>query len=173
MATDDERDTYPEREQHYFDEPLQAEGDGWLREPQHTREGCDTSGEKCGPDEYPEDPFATGNRPGTVDDLPNSFGVELPQADDEHLVEQGRTHHAGPEAGEERERDLGDREARDLWRRQRPLIEEDEHGVQLPVGMTEEEGRRVMDAMGDDEGTGASEDVAEESATGSAHADDF
>jgi len=59
---------------------------------------------------------------------------------------------AGREVREadEAEDDLGTRDAADLWRHQKPLVEEDERaGVKLE-GFPEEEVPKIMDALGDD-----------------------
>lgn len=164
---DDESDVWPEREQHVFNEKLEREG-GVFIEPQHTQVDCnDPENLGCAPDEYPEDPYAVDNRPGTPDDVTYSYGLELPNAADRHLVPEGATHQSGPPApDEEREFEPGERDERDLWRRQRALIEEDADSPKLPVGMSDEDGRRVMGAMGDDEGDEASEDATTVSATG-------
>lgn len=164
---DDESDVWPEREQHIFDEPLTREG-GVFVEPEHAQQDCNNPDNLgCAPDEYPDDPYAIDNRPGTPDDVTYSYGLDLPNAADRHLVEEGKVHEAGPAApAEERDLDPGVRDERDLWRHQRALIEEDEDSPRLPEGMTDEDVARVRGAMGDDEGDEASEDAATISATG-------
>lgn len=170
---DDENDVWPEREQHIFDEKLEREG-GVFLEPQHSQRDCNNPDDAgCAPDEYPNDPYTVDNRPGTPDDVTYSFGLELPNAADLHVVPEGGVHQAGQAApDEERELDPGERDERDMWRRQRSLIEEDETGIRLPDGMTEDDGRRIMGAMGDDQGDEAPEDVADVSATGSTTTED-
>lgn len=147
---DDKANNWPEREQHIFEEKLDREG-GVFVEPQHTQVDCNSPDADCATDEYPEDPYAIDNRSGTIDDTTYSMGVELPNAADLHLVPEGGVHQAGRAApDEEPERDLGELEERDLWRRQRPLIQEDEgDGVKVP-GATDEQAQRVLDAMGDE-----------------------
>lgn len=166
MYGDDESDQWPEREQHIFDEKVERVG-GVFVEPEHTQVDCNQPDAGCATDEYPEDPYSVDNRPGTVDDPTYSFGVELPNAADQHVVPEGATHQTGPEAGDEPELELGERDERDMWRRQRSLIEEDSDSPNLPVGMSEEDQGRIASAMGDDQGDGAPEDIAETSATGS------
>lgn len=164
MKDDEERTTYPEREQHIFNDKLVREG-GVLVEPEHQQVDCNDPEIECGPDDYPEDPYSIDNRTGTPDDANYSFGVELPNADDLHLVpDSGRMSVGETEGAEEPpERDLGELEERDMWRRQRPLIEEDvEAGADLE-GMSDEDADRVVDMMGAEF---TQEDQADTSATG-------
>lgn len=148
---DDENPNWPEREQHVFDEKLERDN-GVFAEPQHMQRDCNSPDAECATDEYPEDPFAIDNRPGTADDATYSMGVELPNAADQHLVPEGRTHQSGHSApDEEREWEPGELEERDLWRRQRPLIEEDvDDGIKFPRGVSDEEAQHTLDAMGDE-----------------------
>lgn len=166
MADQDEETTHPERGRHIFEERLEREG-GVFVEPQHDEVGCADPEVECGPDDYPEDPFAIEHRPGTVDDAGYSMGVELPDAGDLHLIpDRGRLRSGERAPDEEAELALGERDERDLWRRQRPLIEEDsEEGIDMPAGMDDEDAARVMDAMGAEF---VEEDQADVSATGSA-----
>lgn len=165
MFDDEESSTYPERDQHIFDEKVDKEG-GVFIEPQHSQRDCNTPGNECGPDEYPEDPYAIDNRTGTGDDMTYSFGVELPNPDDQHLVPEGhyRRGHRGPATDYEVETELGDKDENDLWGRQQELIEEDVNdGVKMPVGMNDEDAEKVLDMMGAEF---SEEDQAETSATG-------
>lgn len=163
---DDKANNWPEREQDVFEEKLERDG-GVFVEPQHTQVDCNAPDAGCATDEYPEDPYSVDNRPGTVDDPTYSMGVELPNAADLHLVPEGGVHQSGrPAADEEPERDLGELEERDLWRRQRPLIEEDEDdGVKL-LGASDDEARRVLDAMGDESSDSVPDMTQGGSATG-------
>lgn len=155
-----------DRDQHLVDERLEREG-GVLIEPQHTDVDCNREEPACAPDDYPEDPVSIGNRPGTVDDLPYSHGVEPPKANDRFLAPEGRTRPGSEEAsGTERDLPLGQPDEDELWNHQRPLVEEDEvSGIKLPEGMDDEEGERVLDALGDGSAGEATEDVAGRSAT--------
>lgn len=153
---------YLDREQRVFDERLERIG-GVFVEEQHGEVDCNSEANACAPDDYPEDPYAIDNRPGTPDDVTYSIGLQSPDADDQHVVPDVRTHHSGPPASAtERDTELGTEDERDLWARNRPLVQEDvDEGVMLPLGMDEDEGERVLEAMGDE----ASE-VAPDSATG-------
>jgi hypothetical protein len=165
MQDDEERDTYPEREQHIFNEKVVREG-GVFVEPEHQQRDCNTPGTECGPDDYAEDPYSIDNRPGTSDDANYSYGVELPNAGDLHLIPDRGVRRRGGNAApdEESELDLGERDERDLWRRQRSLMEEDsEEGIELPQGLDDEDAERVIDGMGAEF---TEEDVADTSATG-------
>lgn len=170
---DEESDVWPERGQHIFDEKLDREG-GVFIEPQHAEKDCNNPDQRgCAPDEYPDDPYAIDNRPGTPDDVTYSYGLEHPSPADQHIVPEGGVHQSGPSApDEEREFEPGEREERDVWRHQRALIEEDADSPRMPVGMSDQDAERVMGAMGDGEGDDASEDVAEVSATGSTNAEE-
>lgn len=164
---DDENTNWPEREQHVFDEKLEREG-GVFIEPQHTQVDCNSPDAGCATDEYPEDPFSIDNRPGTVDDPTYSMGVELPNAADQHLVPEGGTHQGGrPAPDEEREWEPGELEERDMWRRQRALIEEDaDDGIKMPAGTSDEQAERILDAMGDESADNVPDMTQGGSATG-------
>jgi hypothetical protein len=77
------------------------------------------------PDDYTSDPSPdTAGVPGTADDVSNEYGEDASSI-------------GGPPQGE-------------LWRRQKPLIEEDEkEGLKLD-GFPDEEIPEILDAMGDD-----------------------
>lgn len=91
------------------------------------------------PDDYTSDPTTDADGvPGTVDDLPNDYGQQVPDAD-----ESGAARTSDSDAAED-----GDESA--LWQRQRALIEEDEkEGLRLD-GFEPEEIPEILDAMGDD-----------------------
>ncbi len=168
MYQDDESNVWPEKEQHVFEEKLERDG-GVFIEPQHMQRDCNQPDAECGTDEYAEDPYSIDNRTGTVDDLTYSMGVELPNAADLHLVPEGGTSQRGPAArDEEPERELGELEARDTWRHQRPLIEEDvDDGIKMPVGTSDEEAERILDTMGDESSDAIPTGSEAGSATGS------
>jgi hypothetical protein len=83
--------------------------------------------------------------PGTVDDEPLTFGVEVPPAADLHVVDEGPTKvgDSCPEPGLPRDET-------ELWNEQTALVEEDEdEGLKL-AGFKDEEIPEILDAMGDD-----------------------
>lgn len=155
-----------DRDQHLVNERLEREG-GVLIEPQHTGVGCEQEDPACAPDEYPEDPVAIDNRPGTVDDLTYSQGVQPPKANDLQFFEESRSGHSGPSAPDtERDKPLGQADEDELWQAQEKLTQEDEaSGIRLPEGMSDEDGERVLDALGDGSAIDTSEDIAGRSAT--------
>jgi hypothetical protein len=140
---------YLERDQRVFDEKVEREG-GVFVEPQPQGKDCNSEREACAPDDYPEDPYAVDNRPGTPDDAGYSFGLQTNDAADHHLIPEGRSHQSGPSApGVEHEEELGQKDEDDLWRRMEPLVEEDvAEGIRMPEGVSEEQGERIIDAMG-------------------------
>jgi len=83
--------------------------------------------------------------PGTVDDTPLTYGVEVPPAADVHVVDEGPTQVSAtcPEPGPPGE------EA-ELWGEQTALVEEDEAGGLKLAGFPEEEIPEILEAMGDD-----------------------
>lgn len=164
---DDDDIEYLDREQRPFDEKLERVG-GVFAEPQHGEVDCNTEDSACAPDDYPEDPYAVDNRPGTVDDVGYSYGLMSPDASDLSLVPEGSTHFAGkPAPSAERDLEPGTEDEADLWDRIEPLVEEDvEDGLRIPLGMDDQDGRHIMGAMGDDEGDEIEEDAAMTSATG-------
>lgn len=142
------------------------DGDTWFEDDDLAREegilvsragghevGCE---DQCAPDENVEDPINDEGVPGTVDDLPYDFGVETARAADETLdsIEHpavtswgvGLTGHA--DSGEETE--LGGPEQRELWRIQRPLIEEADAEERHYAGLPEEELPEIAEASAED-----------------------
>lgn len=91
---------------------------------------CDDKDE-CAPDDIVEDPVNDQGVPGTVDDLPYDYGVETPVAADEELfVESPTTGWGGVgDTGYDPDgtpSELGADDERELWGKQRALIDEDE-----------------------------------------------
>jgi hypothetical protein len=134
-----------------FDEKLDRES-GALIEPDGHEVVCDPDEAACAPGDYAADP---GQReagvPGTVDDVPPSFGIETQSPDDEHLVLEGATKPEGSsrekvEAGE----DVGTADEKELWGEQKALLEEDEKEALKLDGFPEEEIPLILEAMGDD-----------------------
>jgi hypothetical protein len=140
---------YLERDQEVFDQKVEREG-GVFVQPEHTQVDCNKEPDACAPDDYPQDPYAIDNRPGTPDDPGYSFGLQSNDAADRHLVPEGSSHASGPAApGVERDKDPGQADEDDLWQRMRPLVEEDEgEGVRMPEGVSEDEAAGVLDSMG-------------------------
>jgi len=133
-----------------FDESLDRES-GVFLEPDGREVTCEPDTEPCAPDEYVNDPNARENGiPGTVDDVPMSFGVEVPGAADQHVVDEGATKPAGEsvEATIVAE-DTGSEDEKELWDEQAGLLEEDAAGLNLR-GFPDEEIPVILDAMGDD-----------------------
>jgi hypothetical protein len=48
----------------------------------------------CAPDELPEDPLSDHGVPGTPDDLPYDYGIDVPSAVDQQILNSER-HRAG------------------------------------------------------------------------------
>lgn len=138
-------------EQRPFDEKLDRES-GIFVEPDSHEVVCDPDEAACAPDDYVADP---GERdpglPGTVDDVPPSFGIETQSPNDEHLVVTGATTVAGASREKaDAAEDSGKADETELWREQKALVEEDEvTGLKLD-GFPDEEIPLILDAMGDD-----------------------
>lgn len=165
---DDDRDIeYLEQDEKVFDEKLERIG-GVFVEPEQTQVDCNAEKDACAPDDYPEDPYAIDNRPGTVDDVGYSSGLTTRDANDLSMVPDGQTRQSGP-AAPATERDLasGAEDEADLWSLQEPLIEEDvDDGIKIPLGMSDEDAEDVLDAMGDDSSEVLPETAEGGSATG-------
>ena len=145
--------------------------DGILHAESGGEVGCEGD---CAPDDYVEDPINDDGVPGTVDDLPYDYGVETAPAADQMLglIERpggpwgvGTT---GP-ADEGDEPDLGGPEERELWRAQRPLIEEADVEERHFPGLEEEDVSAVADASSEDSAEALPDSPEGTSATGSAH----
>lgn len=136
-------------EQPPFDEHLDRER-GVFIEPDAYEKAGDPEHVTSAPDDFVEDPFADEvGVPGTVDDIPNTFGVENHKAADEHLVVEGATKPAGKERPEESE-SMGAADENDLWVQQQALIQEDSGtGLRLAT-FPDEEIPDILEAMGDD-----------------------
>lgn len=162
---DDDVD-YLDREDPLANEKLERIGGAFV-EPDRIENDCNTEG-GCAPDDYPEDPYSVDVRPGTPDDVGYGYGLESTDANDITFVPDGGTHQTGmPAPDTERDEDLGQAEADDLWERQEPLIEEDvDDGLKLPAGMDDEDGERILGAMGDDSGDETADAIGNTSATG-------
>jgi hypothetical protein len=150
MFADDTTDATPS-EQRPFDERLDRES-GVFVEPDGREVACDPDGEACAPDDYVNDPAAPEvGIPGTADDLPLSFGIEVPSASDEHLVLDGATKPSGASRDkDEAAEDVGRVDESELWGEQKALVEEDEVAGLKLSGFPEEEIPEILEAMGDD-----------------------
>ena len=144
--------------------------EGVLLEPGAGRRvGCDPTQEACAPDDYSADPHSASHvGPGTVDDLPLTFGQEILDPADQHLI----PNHAPLRKGECREDDAarednGMLDESELWDAQRHLVEEDERTGVRVEGMSEDRVPAVLDAMGDDAADALPDAPGGTSATGS------
>lgn len=167
MYEEDKDTEYLGEDQKVFNEKLERVG-GVFVEPEHAEVDCNSEPDACAPDDYPEDPYAIDNRPGTPDDVGYSMGLLSNDAADRNVVPDGRTREYGA-AAPDTERDLepGTEDERDLWARNEPLVEEDvDDGIKLPLGMDEDDGADVLSAMGDDSGDATPEGIEGGSATG-------
>lgn len=158
--------------------------DGSFDEEELVREGgafvSRGGGREVGPEDddrvstdWVEDPSADDGVPGTRDDLPYDYGVEIPPATD-HLVmdrdrrdagfgDVGRT---GP-ADEDHDIAPGLPEERELWDRQRALIEESEAEEAHLRGLAEKDLAAVVDAEAEGAADVLPDSPEGESATGS------
>ena len=160
----------PKREQRQFTENLVRE-EGVFVEPGSRDVTCDPDAEPCPTDDFANDPYADDSHsvPGTADDVPLTFGIELPTPNDRHLVlKGGATHRKGNSApAEERETEEGMRDEHELWSEQKTLIDEDEsEGLKLQ-DFPEEDAPAILEAMGDDAADALIDAPNGSSATGS------
>jgi len=124
-------------------------------------------------DDYIEDPGSGDGVPGTVDDLPYDFGVEHAVAADQRLMSSGRnTGSAGGigRTGSDEDvepADLGGPEERELWRKQRGLIQESADEPARYAGLNDDLVARVDRATGEDAGEVLADAPEGTSATGS------
>lgn len=134
-----------------FDEKLDRESGAYL-EPDAHEVSCDPDAEACAQDDYVGDPEAreTGI-PGTADDVPLDFGLEIPAAADQHVVLEGATKPGGETAEvKDAAEDQGAADEDELWAEQSALIEEDVDGGLKLKGFPEDEIPDILNAMGDD-----------------------
>jgi hypothetical protein len=133
--------------------------------------GCED--DQCAPDELVEDPLNDDGVPGTPDDLPYDYGVEVPDAVDAQVLNPEHRHAGGGALGytgvpddPRVESPLGAPDERELWHKQRGLIEESADEAPRWHGLAEDELRRVEDAIGEDAGEVLPDAPEGESATG-------
>jgi len=117
--------------------------------------GCD--GDECAPDETVEDPVNEPGVSGTVDDLPYDFGVESAQGADESFeslegppLKPWRVGATGPADDDNEPESLGRPEERELWSKQRPLIEEAEINEREYGSLPEDKIKEIVAASGED-----------------------
>lgn len=108
------------------------------------------------PAEWVEDPGSEDDLPGTRDDLPYDYGVEVPRPADE-TIDGPDNVYAGfgsmGETGAPKEGDgapLGQVDERDLWRRQRQLIQESDAEEQHMRGLEDQDTEAIHDAEAED-----------------------
>lgn len=137
--------------------------------------GCDDDQGRCPPDEVLEDPVNDEHVPGTADDLPYDFGTLDPAPTDQFLgsIETGPVIGMGDvgDTGYDEDVDeapLGAKDERDLWERQKPLIDEAETQPYEVPEMSPEEVRGIERALGEDAAGPLVEYEEGTSATGSA-----
>ena len=157
--------------------------DGSFDEEELVREGgvlvSRNGGHEVGPEDadrvstdWVEDPSADDGVPGTPDDLPYDFGVEVPLPAD-HLIQSpdrvnagfGGMGKTGP-AGEDHDIPEGVPEERELWDKQRALIEESEAEEAHLRGLAEKDLPAVVDAEAEDAAEALPDFPEGESATG-------
>jgi hypothetical protein len=107
-------------------------------------------------DDYIEDPGTGDGVPGTVDDLPYDFGLENATAADQLFESSGRGRGIGSGIGftgadDDREPPpLGGPEERQLWKKQRGLIQESSDEDARYAGLSDDLVARVDAASGED-----------------------
>lgn len=159
----------PRSDDHSFaEDALQREGGVFV--PGTSGHRGDARGDDRAQDDYVEDPINEPGVPGTVDDLPYDYGVETASAADEALDSIDRTKAwqvgaTGPADDRDPEA-LGRPEERELWSKQRALIEEAEANEREYGSLNESDLPRIVGSSID------AEDVLSEtpdgtSATGS------
>jgi hypothetical protein len=125
------------------------------------------------PDDVVEDVIADEGVPGTQDDLPYDYGVEIAQPADQMILSRDRRRsgfggvgHTGSDK-DEGETPLGAPDERELWRKQKPLIAESGDEAARYAGLEDSDIARVEQAVGEDAAETFSESPEGESATGS------
>ncbi len=159
------RDRTPE------DEELVRDGGVYVSRAGGHEVGCEE--DVCAPDEYVEETLPDDGVPGTPDDRPYDYGVDVPAPTDQ-LLQSPDHRNAGfgglgeTVADEDVEpAPLGARDERDLWQRQRPLTGEAAIEEERWAGLESDDLRAVESAEGDDAGEVNPEAPEGDSATGS------
>ena len=143
------------------------DGDSWFEDDELVRqEGIlvsrggghevSPSDEDSAADDYAEDPANNESVPGTVDDLPYDYGIELPRAADATLPSLDSPPYkswgvgaTGP-ASEGEGLPLGTPDEFDLWSKQLSLIEESDAEERHFAGLAEADIPRVAEASAED-----------------------
>jgi hypothetical protein len=129
--------------------------------------------ESIAPDDVLEDLVADEGVPGTRDDLPYDYGVEVAQPADQMILS---LEHGGAGFGamgltgsdeDGEEPPLGAQDERELWRHQKALIQESEDEAIRYTGLQDDDIARVEAAVGEDAGEVLPDAPEGESATGS------
>jgi hypothetical protein len=125
-------------------------------------------------EDWAEDPFSSDGVPGTSDDLPYDYGVESAEPADQQVLSAdrrisgfGALGETGPADPDVDEPPLGKPEERELWRRQRALIDESRSEEGHFADASDAAVRRMEDAVGEDAAETLSEAPEGTSATGS------
>ena len=112
------------------------------------------SDESRAADDYIEDPGTGDGVPGTVDDLPYDFGLERATAADQLLASSMRSRHGSVgHTGADKDTEppaLGGPEERELWKKQRGLIQESGDEVARYKGLSDEQIKRLDASTGED-----------------------
>ena len=125
------------------------------------------------PDDIIEDPIADEGVPGTPDDLPYDYGVQVPHPADQEIGSRERrmsgygVGHTGF-AKDAEEPPLGTPDERELWRRQRPLIEESGDEAARYAGLEGADIPRIEESVGEDAAESLPDAPEGHSSTGSA-----
>lgn len=145
MSADDDR------AQRVFDEHLDRESGAFI-EPDAREVSCGQREEQCAPDDYANDPESgQAGIPGTVDDVPLDFGIEIPVPAEQYMVLEGTTRiQPEPVSADSAGEDDSVADERELWLAQAGLVEEDElEGLSLET-FSEDEIAEIIEAVGDD-----------------------
>lgn len=148
--------------------------DGGVFRPLHNGHEARHEDGTIAPDDVVEDTIADDGVPGTPDDLPYDYGVEVSLAADQMLLsldDRGVGFGALGETGADDDADeapLGGPEERELWRRQRPLIQESGDEARRYAGLEDADIARVEGSVGEDAAEVLPESPEGGSATGSA-----
>jgi hypothetical protein len=125
------------------------------------------------PDDFVEEPLDDDGVPGTPDDLPYDLGVELPAAADQLVESPDRRSgafsglgHTGADEDVTEEPPLGGPDERELWHKQRGLIQESGDEAARWRALPDDDVPRVEDAIGEDAGEALPDSPEGESATG-------
>lgn len=155
------------------DEELVREGGVFVSADGGHEVGCQDG--TCAPDEWVEDPGTGDGVPGTSDDLPYDFGVETARPVDQLVAAPDRRNPrvsglgALGETGADKDGDeppLGGPEERELWHKQRALIQESGDESARYRGLRDDDIARVEAASGEDAAEVLPDAPEGESATG-------